>query len=423
MKNPNNRPLGTNEKVFWALDQKSSTHFAVAAELLGNASEGAWRAAIDTVQLRHPNLSVRISGNEYRSTAFEGIGDCRIPLRIIHTGLGEDWAAIVEGELNEAIDLSVAPLVRTVLVQQPGKTVFIFVANHSISDGMSVALVIRDILNVISGQSIGNLSPLPSLDGVIGLDVFDNQAQIFTEHHSIEKPLPREKTSIAYQKFSEVETNDIISRSRLEQTTVHGTLGAALVVAMVNEQTGERPIRIMHPVSARRTLNMGDDFSLLINIITSAYNGLSGNKFWDLAREVRASVATAQTAEWIEHDTISSQQLFNNNLSLETILQALAAGTEHEVMLTNLGELAFESTFGPLKLLHLWGPMVLTPHLAARTVGVATFNGKLTLTVTGLFRSPDLLERVRAILAQVCGSSADTQIGHLTQRRDSDQSR
>jgi len=413
MKNPNNRPLGTNEKVFWALDQKSSTHFAIAAELLGNASEDVWRAAIDTVQLRHPNLSVRISGNEYHSTAFESVGDCRIPLRIIHTGLGKDWTAIVEGELNEAIDLSVAPLVRTVLVQQPGKTIFIFVANHSISDGMSVALVTRDILNAISGQSIGNLSPLPSLDGIIGLNPSDNQTEIPSGHHSIEKPLPREKTSIAYQKFSEDETNEIVRRSRLEQTTVHGALGAALVIALVNEQTGQRPIRIMHPISARKTLNMGDDFSLLINIVTSAYNGLSGNKFWDLAREVRGSVATAQTAEWIEHDTISSQQLFNNNLSLETILQALAAGTEHEVMLTNLGELPFESTFGPLKLLHLWGPMVLTPHLAARTVGVATFNEKLTLTVTGLFRSTDLLERVRAILAQACGSAADTQIGHF----------
>jgi len=95
MKNPNNRPLGTNEKVFWALDQKSSTQFAIAAELLGNAPDDAWRAAIDIVQLRHPNLSVRISGNNYHSSKFEDVIDCKIPLRIIQTGLGEDWAAIL----------------------------------------------------------------------------------------------------------------------------------------------------------------------------------------------------------------------------------------------------------------------------------------------------------------------------------------
>lgn len=421
MKNPNNRPLGTNEKVFWALDQKSTTQFAIAAELIGNSPEDAWRAAIDIVQCRHPNLSVRISGNEYHSTAFKDVIDCKIPLRIIHTGFGGDWTAIVEKELNDAIDLSVAPLVRTVLVQQPGKTIFIFVANHSISDGMSVALVIRDILNVISGQSIANLSPIPSLDEIIGLDIVENNPLLFTEHHNIEKPLVREKTSISYQKFSKEETNNIVKRSKLEHTTVHGTLGAALVLALVNEHIEAKPVRIMHPISARKTLNMGDDFSLLINIVTSAYNGHFGKKFWDLAREVRQDVATAQTAKWIEQDTMSSQQLFSNNLSLETIQQALAAGTEHEIMLTNLGELSFGTTFGRLQLLHLWGPMVLTPHLEARTVGVATLNGELTLTVTGRCESPDLLERVRKILQKVCASKADIMIGDLIEPQNSDQ--
>ena len=33
-----NRPLGTNEKVFWVLDQKTTTHFAVVAEIDGNAT-------------------------------------------------------------------------------------------------------------------------------------------------------------------------------------------------------------------------------------------------------------------------------------------------------------------------------------------------------------------------------------------------
>ena len=106
MNNPNNRPLGTNEKVFWALDQKSSTHFAIAAELKGNATDQAWRDAIDLVQTRHPNLSVRITGSSYHTAALEHVNGCKIPLRVVYTKPGEDWSSIVTDELNEAFDLS-----------------------------------------------------------------------------------------------------------------------------------------------------------------------------------------------------------------------------------------------------------------------------------------------------------------------------
>ncbi|MBB5440460.1 NRPS condensation-like uncharacterized protein [Pedobacter sp. AK017] len=365
------------------------------------------------MQRRHPNLSVCISGRDYHLTTFEDVKDCRIPLRVINAVLNEDWACIVEDELDKAIDLSIAPLVRAVLVQQAGKTIFIFVANHSISDGMSVALVIRDILSVIAGQTMGNLSPIPSIDGIIGIEPIDNQSKNPTVHSEICEPVNRENTSIAYLRFSMELTKAIVKRSKLEQTTVHGALGAALVAALTNDQMDKTPVRIMHPISARKTLNMGEDFSLLINIVTSAYHTSSSDKFWDIAREVRQSVAVTQNAEWIGSDTRAAQQLFNSNLSLETIQQALAAGTSHEIMLTNLGELAFETIFGPLQLLHLWGPMVLTPHLEARTVGVATFNGELTLTVTGRYESSVLLETVRKILEKVCGSDVDHNIDAL----------
>lgn len=413
MKNPNNRPLGTNEKVFWVLDQKSNTQFAIAAELSGNATDSAWRQAIDIVQTRHPNLSVRITGNSYHSAAFEDVSSCKIPLRIIYAKPGEDWANKVEEELNDPIDHSVAPLVRATVLQQSGKTVFIFVANHSISDGMSVALVIRDILTVLSGQMIASLSPIPSLDEISGVVPVEFKAKSLPDHSSPSVPFTREKTSISNLGFSRALTKAIIEQSKSEQTTVHGTLGAALVTALGEPSVGNEGIKILHPVSARKTLNMGEDFSLLINIVTSLHHPVNRDKFWDLAREVRQSVVITQNAEWIRNDTLTTQQLFQNNLDLETIEQALCAGTAHDLMLTNLGALSFKTTFGSLELLHLWGPMVLTPHLEARTVGVATFNGELTLTVTGQTESPDLLEKVREILVRICGSTADNIIDDL----------
>lgn len=218
MKSPNNRPLGTNEKVFWVLDQKNNTQFAIAAELVGNATDRAWREAIDSLQNRHPNLSTRISGNSYQTAKIENVDGCKIPLRIIYAKTGEDWTSIVEEELNDPLDLSVAPLVRAVLVQQSGKTIFIFVSNHSISDGMSVALVIRDVLNVLSGQNIGRLSAIPSLDEIIGVAPIEFQSKnAKVPSHTISV---RDRLSISYLRFSKEATNSIIKRSKSEQTTV-----------------------------------------------------------------------------------------------------------------------------------------------------------------------------------------------------------
>lgn len=121
MKKSTNRPLGTNEKVYWVLDQKNTTQFAVAAEIDGNATENEWRQALDTVQNRHPNLSVHIAGNEYSTAHFVPVDYCRIPLRIVNAENGENWNSVLEEELSKPIDITIAPLARATVIQQPGK--------------------------------------------------------------------------------------------------------------------------------------------------------------------------------------------------------------------------------------------------------------------------------------------------------------
>ena len=100
-------------------------------------------------------------------------------------------------------------------------------------------------------------------------------------------------------------------------------------------------------------------------------------------------------------------------MDVKTIEQALYQGTQHEIMLTNLGQLPFKSDFGGLELKSLWGPMVLTLHDAARTVGVATFNGELALTVTGILTSDGLLQATEKIIDQVCNSPENIQVSQF----------
>jgi len=412
-----NRPLGTNEKVFWVLDQKNTTQFAVVAEIDGNLIDSEWRNALDIVQKRHPNLSVQISGNEYSTAHFNHVEDCRIPLRVLYTRSGESWNSVLEEELSIPLNITIGPLARAVLIQQPGKSVFIFMSNHSIGDGMSIALLIRDVLTVLSGETIEKLLPVPSLDELAGVSLNEiENGKLHGFEQAKNSLVPRLTVNIERLKLSSTLTKKLIDRSKSEKTTVHGALSAAVVLAlkMRNDVASqEKPVRILHPLSARNTLALGEDFGLLLNIITLPYKPSLQQTFWDFAREVRQGIASTQTADWIKGDIHATQGLFSNGLDLNTIEDALHQGTAHEVMLTNLGQLSFRSDFGNLKLMSLWGPMVLTPHKSAQTIGVATFNGELTLTLTGLAPSESFLEAVDTIIEKVCSIQEDLQISEF----------
>ena len=408
-----NRILGTNEKVFWVLDQNNSTQFAVAAEIEGNAEDNAWRRAINEVQKRHPNLMVQISGDQYAKAHFESIEHCPIPLRII-LDTGKTWNSIVEEELKQPIDITIAPLAKAILIQQSGKCVFIFISNHSIGDGMSVALVIRDILTVLAGKSIDHLEASLSLDEHIGFPLKKTDLGTPVGYEPVYKKLqPRSSVSIEYLKLPNELTQKLIERSKTEGTTVHGALSTAIVIALkkLDSSTQLNPVRILHPLSARTTLDIGEEFGLLINMTTLSYNPLPKETFWNFAKDVRKGIASLQTPEWIRQDIEGTNQLFSSGMDLKDVEQVLHEGTVHDIMLTNLGRLSLESDFNQLKLKLLWGPMVLTPHEEAQTIGVATLNGELTLTLTGQKSSKSLLENVENVLYEACFTDQDTQLG------------
>ena len=411
-----NRSLGTNEKVYWVLDQKITTQFAVVAEINGNVTENTWREALDAVQKRHPNLFLQIAGNEYSTAHFQHVDDCKIPLRVIFSHRGDNWNSVVEEELNNPLDITVAPLARVVLIQQSGKTVFIFISNHCIGDGMSAALFIRDVLSAVSGKTIDDLMPLPPLEMIAGVAENEiTERDINVSEQAKSNLLPRSKINISRIKLSAALTAKLLKRAKNENTTVHGALGAALIIAIKEADISllQKPVRILHPLSARKALCIGEDYGMLASIITIPYDPFPEESFWNLARTVRQGVATTQTAEWIKNDITATQGLFSSGLDIDTVTQALYQGTLHEIMLTNLGLLPFATDFGTLELTSLWGPMVLTLHEEACTVGVTTFNGELALTATSLKPYQALLEIAERIIEEVCGSQESLQIDSL----------
>jgi hypothetical protein len=93
----------------------------------------------------------------------------------------------------------------------------------------------------------------------------------------------------------------------------------------------------------------------------------------------------------------------SSNLTVEQAFQLKRNAFNAQVMLTNLGRLPFDRTFGPLTLEALWAPCALRGIEGEQTLGAVTVNGSLHLTHTSAAPIPGLLAGMEEELRAAAG--------------------
>lgn len=145
------RYLGASETLFWLANQTRPTHFAVAAQVSGGTTVAAWRRALDAVQDRHKLLRVTIATDQNSTPYFRELPGCHIPLRVLEGPLPHSWEREMEAELFTLFPLEDALLVRATLIRETQAAMLLLTMGHAISDGLSAALIVRDILDALAG--------------------------------------------------------------------------------------------------------------------------------------------------------------------------------------------------------------------------------------------------------------------------------
>jgi hypothetical protein len=140
--------------------QNSWKQFVVAAQITGETTTASWRTALDAVQRRHPLLGVCIDGDDSGAPYFRLLPGLRIPLQIVPEDALQGWEDEMETELSTPFPVEDALLVRAVLLHKAHRATILLTVHHSIADGLSVALIVRDILEVLSGKPLEAL-PVP----------------------------------------------------------------------------------------------------------------------------------------------------------------------------------------------------------------------------------------------------------------------
>ncbi|MBD3583562.1 condensation domain-containing protein [Flavobacterium selenitireducens] len=402
-----NRRLGAFEKTFWLLDLIDSKDFALAGEIEGRKAISEWESALEKVQRRHPNLSVRITSDASAGTVLEHVESTPIPLRVVDVPDDYRWEAEVEKELAIRFDTSKSPLIRAVLVQKPQHTVLILVGHHAIADGTSINYLFRDILNAITGIDLPLMQPQKSNDETLGFAEYDGVGDPSDLHLKADD----NKTfapKIASLRLSPSLTKSIIDKSRQEKTTVHAAICAAVLIASrkMRADWTDKKIELISPICSRRALGLDDNYGLNITTHPVHFEGEQHLPFWDIARLAKAGLAGTDTAEHVQNYIGFFRDLTFKTPDLREVVEILKQAFNQEIMVTNLGRVKYDTDFGALRLNALYGPMVRSGKGKEQTVGVITSNGSLCLTNTSDTPIDGLLQAMEKLLSDACEATS-----------------
>ncbi|CAD0004777.1 condensation domain-containing protein [Flavobacterium chungangense] len=398
-----NRTLGAFEKTFWLLDQIDSKDFALAAEVEGRESAEAWRLAVNQVQKRHPNLSARIRMDEFKRPFIEHVDSLVIPLKVIEIDNGFKWEQVVEKELATRFNTEEGPLFRVIVLQKPEDTVLILAANHTLADGSSLMYLFRDLLEAVTGQIPQVLAPQKSNDETLGLPednaVEDNETSTY-----IFKKLSTVSPKVKSIKFSSEHTSQLIERSRLEQTTVHGAICAAVVIAgrKHRQEWDDKKIELISPICTRKALQLDDNCGLNITTHPVYFEPEEKQSFWDIARLAKSGLNGTETKEHVENYLVFFRTLTFNSADIQKMVDTLKEAFNHQIMVTNLVKVKYKTDFGKLKLKSVYGPMVRSGKGLEQTIGAISTNGNLCLTNTSDTPIAGLLEEMQMLMAEAC---------------------
>lgn len=396
------RPLGVIEEFLWLFDFSSPKQFSVVAEVEGETTVSAWRAALVDVQRRHPMLSVRIDSSRHRVPQFYQADNCSIPLRVCPPGT--NWEREAEREIRTLFDPIRAPLVRVSLIHEPRRSVVLITAHHSVADGMSSVFLVRDLLLAITGHSLESYPFPPSMDQLLNVPPRQTSASGVTFSHALAKKYVQKDVHVRSRVVSKDLTRRLQTRARAEGTTIHGVVCAAATAAgqKLDPSWRENPVSIFSPVDLRKLLHLQDECVVAFSKASTIIEPSRSGNLWDVARYIRDSLLPFTTLEGSEPGFKAVYEAMSADMNEQEGALFNAAAFSETMMVSNVRQVPYDTDFGKLRLKSLWAPVMLRGHAPEQTLGVSGINGALHFVHTSWNPVPGFLDGIERELHDAC---------------------
>ncbi|MEM9150105.1 MAG: condensation domain-containing protein [Cyanobacteria bacterium P01_F01_bin.3] len=374
--------------------------------------------ALERLRSRHPLLAVRAQIEDDGTGAFLGQGVPPIQVHMEHRKSSDQWLACIKDELSTPFPMETGPLVRAKLIHSESTCEIILCGHHVICDGMSLGYLLRDLLGClaepkkkltgpvipppIDHSTVAKPPSIPALQrfimGLINKKWAASGLRFsWSDMHRLHEEFWRRNTGMQVLAWAMEpgDTASLVERSRAEQVTVNSALWTAFLAAQYDSQVDRRQYRQRSAlaVNTREKLRIsaGESFGFYASSLTVKLPYSPRRSFWDNARKVhsRISKELARTnlfrmlsSEQI-HPTLLDALYFQKYGLLDDAIpgQFLRKMGWHQITygyaLTNVGRFDIPTSYGPLKLEGVYGPLFYS-DVEEKMVGVITVGGRLS---------------------------------------------
>jgi NRPS condensation-like uncharacterized protein len=380
------RQLGANERITWSYQQLRPMHFSVVGTIIGEILPSELKRALEKAQQKHLLLGVKVGLDEARNPWFTE-GSAKIPVRVIKREDSKQWRKEIEEELSRPFNTGEAPLIRVSLIQGECICELILTCDHTIGDGKSVLFLLRDILQYIGtpDQPVIVLPPRQSYEKI--LQGGESETAYPSEKLSQMKIKPKfpenSRPNLYAWLLDESETKTIINRCKKEGITVHAGICAAFLLSIAESQPTKKILKCLTPVNIRAALpGVEDDFGYYFTTVNTEHPLTPNLSIWDLSRSVKSQIDEAITPAKNFAHLPGLETFLSTSPDHEKAVNMIDLVNEHDIIVTNLGKLDIPEKYGQLELVAVYGPSLMTHIDQDLILGVMTFRGRMSLTLT-----------------------------------------
>ncbi|GAA6618123.1 phthiocerol/phthiodiolone dimycocerosyl transferase family protein [Scytonema sp. NUACC26] len=395
------RLLGQSEHFLWLLSQSTPMNIVLCASVKGTLTINQLRKALKQVQYRHPLLSVKITTDDKNQPLFteEDVPD--IPLRVIDWQ-EERWCQEVEEELFYPIPWNTGPLVRVTFLHSTEVCQLIVTIDHCISDGLSGAYLVRDILHAASQpdtqtQRLPKQPPweemMPPLQKTLSIDRAkeeyleqDRSLSRSEQKNFLDRESKKWQLRLFHWSLSPEQTHAIVTCCRKEKTTVQGALCAAFLLSIAAEidLRHQEFVKCLSPLSLRKYLvpPIGEDFGQYISRIMTRHqcnNPSDVSQLWQIAHKVKQQINQAVISGNIFRSGSALSRFLSTKPDPIATKQYADKLVGSDLTVTNLGRLNIPQQFGQLHLQELY-LTVTGSEKEPIILGVTTIGDRMCIT-------------------------------------------
>jgi NRPS condensation-like uncharacterized protein len=426
-------PLGGSEVAMWQLGRVASANLAFVGRVEGPLDAEVFLRAVRSVRARHPRLAARVArrGRQLLFVPADEPMDVRLSPRVTD----DDWQAVVRRELDEAIDPTREPLARVRCLHDQRGFDVVWVLHHSVADGISGTLLIRDLLTSMAADDhpaealpCGGVLPLeariarPGLTGLLEL-ARGLLAQLFWLVFLRVRQLPAlaaaepadRRQGLLHRVLERDDLERVRALCRDQGVRITAALGAAMMQAVAVERSHKSrvPLSCFVPMNLRE--HMGgrrDEVGLFVSFKT-ALARCDGKpaSFWEIARVVQRQLTRATERREALATVWLQSKVVDSRLSEQQVRRRTEPFTCTSVGVTNVGVAEIPREYGGHRLMAMTTAGASHASGSCVSTSAITFDGRLFLTffyaqpLVSDAAAARIADRAIARLLAACGAS------------------